>query len=51
MECDFFIERNVYTSAINDGETQGTGLSLLLIHGQMGDWEDYACVLPASIGG
>lgn len=31
---------------INYGETQGDGPALLLIHGQMGAWEDYACVLP-----
>lgn len=31
---------------INYGETDGDGPALLLIHGQMGAWEDYACVLP-----
>lgn len=33
-------------NTINYGETQGAGPALLLIHGQMGAWEDYACVLP-----
>lgn len=32
-------------NVINYGETSGTGPALLLIHGQMGAWEDYACVL------
>lgn len=31
---------------INYGEVNGQGPALLLIHGQMGAWEDYACVLP-----
>ena len=33
-------------NTINYGETDGYGPALLLIHGQMGAWEDYACVLP-----
>ncbi|MDD5935829.1 MAG: alpha/beta hydrolase [Clostridiales bacterium] len=33
-------------NVINYGETNGDGPALLLIHGQMGEWEDYACVLP-----
>lgn len=31
---------------INYGELEGDGPALLLIHGQMGSWEDYACVMP-----
>lgn len=31
---------------INYGELPGDGPSLLLIHGQMGAWEDYANVMP-----
>lgn len=31
---------------INYGELQGDGPALLLIHGQMGAWEDYAGVIP-----
>ncbi|MFA9377924.1 MAG: alpha/beta fold hydrolase [Lachnotalea sp.] len=31
---------------INYGETTGDRPALLLIHGQMGAWEDYSCVLP-----
>lgn len=33
-------------NVINYGETNGEGPALLLIHGQMGSWEDYASVLP-----
>jgi hypothetical protein len=33
-------------NVINYGETDGDAPALLLIHGQMGAWEDYACVLP-----
>lgn len=33
-------------NVINYGETAGDGPALLLIHGQMGAWEDYAGVLP-----
>ena len=31
---------------INYGELEGEGPALLLIHGQMGAWEDYAGVIP-----
>lgn len=33
-------------NVINYGEIDGDGPALLLIHGQMGAWEDYASVLP-----
>ena len=33
-------------NVINYGETNSEGPALLLIHGQMGSWEDYASVLP-----
>lgn len=44
------IEKQVYLpngNVINYGETGGDGPALLLIHGQMGAWEDYANLLPA----
>ncbi|MBQ3205472.1 MAG: alpha/beta hydrolase, partial [Peptococcaceae bacterium] len=31
---------------INYGELEGDGPALLLIHGQMGAWEDYASIMP-----
>ena len=33
-------------NVINYGELPGEGPALLLIHGQMGSWEDYASVMP-----
>jgi len=33
-------------NVINYGELPGEGPALLLIHGQMGSWEDYASVIP-----
>lgn len=33
-------------NVINYGELPGEGPALLLIHGQMGAWEDYASVMP-----
>lgn len=33
-------------NVINYGELEGDGPALLLIHGQMGSWEDYASVMP-----
>lgn len=34
-------------NVINYGELEGDGPALLLIHGQMVSWEDYASVMPA----
>ena len=33
-------------NVINYGELEGDGTALLLIHGQMASWEDYASVMP-----
>lgn len=33
-------------NVINYGEVEGDGPALLLIHGQMASWEDYASVIP-----
>lgn len=33
-------------NVINYGEVENDRPALLLIHGQMGSWEDYALVMP-----
>ena len=38
-------------NVINYGELPSEGPALLLIHGQMGSWEDYASVMPDEYSG